>query len=102
MRLIIRRPSRSKSEPTLLVNARLVPSAEVLRQLKSIRDAGRPVRVDCGKSLGAAMLPAGTELPAVDAPHQDLRPSSIVSHTRPSRSTCRYSTIRTTSCGTHL
>ena len=46
---------RSKSEPTLLVNARLVPSADVLRQLKSLRDAGRAVRVDCGKSLARRM-----------------------------------------------
>lgn len=63
---------RSDGKPVLLINARLVPSIEVLRQLQTLQDAGRGFRVDCGPYLAAALLPAGTTLPPADAPHQDL------------------------------
>jgi UDP-N-acetylglucosamine diphosphorylase / glucose-1-phosphate thymidylyltransferase / UDP-N-acetylgalactosamine diphosphorylase / glucosamine-1-phosphate N-acetyltransferase / galactosamine-1-phosphate N-acetyltransferase len=63
---------RSDGKPILLINARLVPSQEVLEQLQSLLDAGRGFRVHCGAYLAAALLPAGTQLPPVDAPHQDL------------------------------
>ncbi len=63
---------RSDDKPVLVLNARLVPSIEVLRPLQALKDAGRPFRVDCGAHLAAALLPPGTALPPADAPHQDL------------------------------
>ncbi|HEY4310794.1 MAG TPA: putative sugar nucleotidyl transferase [Pirellulales bacterium] len=64
--------TRLAGEPTLLLNARLVPSAEVWRQLEALRAAGKPFRVDTGKTLAAALLPAGNALPKADSPHQEL------------------------------
>ena len=63
------RPAR---EATLIINARLVPSADVVAELQRLQQAGQPCRVLCGTSLAAAVLPAGAELPAADAPPQEL------------------------------
>jgi len=60
-------------EPTLLVNARLVPSAEALEQLAQILHEGRPSRVNYGQAMAAALLPPGSESPPVTAPAHDLR-----------------------------
>jgi len=46
------------SEPTLLVNARLVPSVEVVRRLGKLLTAGRPGIVRQGDVVAAAMLGA--------------------------------------------
>src|SRR5260221_731985 len=64
-------PVARRDERTILVNARMVPSAAVLERLRELIKAARPCRVDCDKNLAAALLPAGSELPPVDAPPQE-------------------------------
>ncbi len=59
-------------QPVLLVNARLVPSAEVLQRIDELHRAGRPCRVNCGANLAAALLPPGTEPPTTDSTTHDL------------------------------
>ncbi|HEY1597961.1 MAG TPA: putative sugar nucleotidyl transferase [Pirellulales bacterium] len=60
-------------EPILLVNARLVPSVEVIAQLEELRRTGKPCRVNNGTNLAVALLPLGTEMPPVDTPMHDLQ-----------------------------
>ncbi|HEY2839244.1 MAG TPA: putative sugar nucleotidyl transferase [Pirellulales bacterium] len=55
------------AEPTLLVNARLTPRAQLIGQLKEVLAAGRPCKVESSEGMALALLPAGVELPAEDA-----------------------------------
>ncbi len=53
-------PGDASNVPTLLLNARLVPSRTVLESLEQMMHNAHPGIVRSGKSLAAALLPPGT------------------------------------------
>ena len=50
------------ASPTLWINARLVPSIQVIEQLRSLWQGGKPGVVHSGNAVAAAIVPAGTSL----------------------------------------
>jgi glucose-1-phosphate thymidylyltransferase len=66
-------PGDSSSVPTLLLNARLVPSHTVLKSLEQMMQDARPGIVKADKSLAAALLPPGTlpPPPSLTSSHLD-------------------------------
>jgi glucose-1-phosphate thymidylyltransferase len=94
--LIGGRPA-SEDDRELLVNARMVPSVEIVQRLKALADAGQPAIVAGDDCVAAALLkpgeatpnggdrrieavlaglklpPAGVELPLFDYPHDVVR-----------------------------
>jgi glucose-1-phosphate thymidylyltransferase len=57
--------SRGVPGPTLMVNARLVPSVAACRQLRTWLEEGRPGIVCSGDEIAAVWISAGTEPPPV-------------------------------------
>jgi len=54
--------------PILLVNARLVPSVRLLRQLEELVESGCPCKLRSGASVAAALLSPDCPRPPFDAP----------------------------------
>jgi glucose-1-phosphate thymidylyltransferase len=79
-------PAERPGAPTLLVNARMVPSAGAAARLRMLLERAEPVVVRTGGHVAAAVLPPGTVAPPADSePHEvldylrhfDLRPLEI-------------------------
>lgn len=51
-----------EKQPTLYLNARLIPDAGILRHLQAICDASKPVRIKEGADVLVAWLPPGARL----------------------------------------
>ena len=62
-----------RGEPTLFVNAALVPDVRGIRELRSLAAKGEPFLVPSGRRVAAALLPGGVDLPA-DASHGAVTP----------------------------
>lgn len=72
----------SAKEPTLLVNARLVPRTQLIGQLSAIFATSRPCQVESADGLALALLPAGLELPAEDVGPTALA-AAVAAHNLP-------------------
>ncbi len=53
-------------EPTLWINARLVPSRATYRALRALRDLAEPGVVRAGSAIAAMLLPSSTPIPPED------------------------------------
>jgi glucose-1-phosphate thymidylyltransferase len=67
------RPAGPPDGPTLLVNARLVPSANAAGRLRKLLAGGRPALVRSGEDVACALLPPLAPAPAADSSAAELR-----------------------------
>ncbi|HEY4760319.1 MAG TPA: putative sugar nucleotidyl transferase [Thermoguttaceae bacterium] len=65
-------PFEPKRQPTLLVNARLVPAVTVMERLKALIKSERPAVVYSGKGVAAALIGPEHELPQAEGSIYEL------------------------------